>query len=253
MNDHRGATVLVVGASGLVGTAAVERFLADGADVIGLSRRAPELDGATVEPPGADRSPPGRYTHLPLDLRDADACRAAATGWDDVTHVVYAAVHELPGLVAGWFAPEQMDTNLAMLRNVLDPLVAALPQRVPVQHRALRRVERVLAPLPPVFERRPRSALAGGVLADGAPYAAGITLTGGAEAALEQVGDGARDPDRAVDRAVEVGHGMASGGRDCAVQYHSTGTSRPILRAGKARADAERRWGLTPNMHWNAC
>ncbi len=124
MNDHRGATVLVVGASGLVGTAAVERFLADGADVIGLSRRAPELDGATVEPPGADRSPPGRYTHLPLDLRDADACRAAATGWDDVTHVVYAAVHELPGLVAGWFAPEQMDTNLAMLRNVLDPLVA---------------------------------------------------------------------------------------------------------------------------------
>ena len=122
MNDHRGATVLVLGASGLVGNAAVERFLADGADVIGVSRREPELDGATIEPAGPDTPPPGRYTHLSVDLRDGEACRAAATGWDRVTHVVYAAVHELPGLVAGWFAPEQMTTNLAMLCNVLDPL-----------------------------------------------------------------------------------------------------------------------------------
>ncbi|MCU1504775.1 MAG: short-chain dehydrogenase, partial [Ilumatobacteraceae bacterium] len=37
-------TVLVVGASGLVGSAAVERFLVDGWDVIATSRRAPEVD-----------------------------------------------------------------------------------------------------------------------------------------------------------------------------------------------------------------
>jgi nucleoside-diphosphate-sugar epimerase len=105
-------TVLVAGASGLVGLAAVERFLADGDEVIALSRREPEVRG------------PGRWRHLPLDLRDAAACRAAASGFGGVTHVVYAAVHELPGLVAGWTAPEQMDTNLAMLRNLLDPLGA---------------------------------------------------------------------------------------------------------------------------------
>ncbi len=42
-----------------------------------------------------------------------------------MTHLVYAAVHELPGLVRGWSSPEQMATNLAMLRNVLDPIVTA--------------------------------------------------------------------------------------------------------------------------------
>jgi nucleoside-diphosphate-sugar epimerase len=106
-------TVLVVGASGLVGAAAVERFLADGWDVIAASRRAPELD----EPP-AGRS----FRHVPLDLQDRDACLAAAAGFGQVSHVVYTAVHEHPGLVAGWRDAQQMQTNLAMLRNVLDPL-----------------------------------------------------------------------------------------------------------------------------------
>ena len=36
-----------------------------------------------------------------------------------VTHVVYAAVYEKPGLIAGWRDQEQMDTNLAMLRNLM--------------------------------------------------------------------------------------------------------------------------------------
>lgn len=134
MSDQRGTTVLVVGASGLVGTAAVERFLADGADVIAVSRRAPELAGPGSQGPGSDGPAPdgdhghgrssGTCTHVPLDLRDADACAAAAAGWGHVTHVAYAAVHELPGLVGGWVDPVQMSTNLAMLRNVLDPLVA---------------------------------------------------------------------------------------------------------------------------------
>jgi nucleoside-diphosphate-sugar epimerase len=42
-----------------------------------------------------------------------------------VTHVVYGAVHELPGLVAGWKDQRQMQTNLTMLRNILEPLAAA--------------------------------------------------------------------------------------------------------------------------------
>jgi nucleoside-diphosphate-sugar epimerase len=100
--------VLVVGASGLVGTAAVEAFLAAGRDVVATSRRRPEVEG--------------EVEHLALDLRDADACAAALGDRRDISHLVYAAVHELPGLVAGWKDREQMETNEAMLRNVLAPL-----------------------------------------------------------------------------------------------------------------------------------
>jgi nucleoside-diphosphate-sugar epimerase len=107
---HAGKTVLVVGASGLVGTAAVERFLSDGAEVIALSRRRPELD--------SDR----QFRHLSVDLRAADDCRSAAGSLREVTHVVYAAVHELPGLVPGWSDAEQMSTNESMLRNLLEAL-----------------------------------------------------------------------------------------------------------------------------------
>ena len=35
---------------------------------------------------------------------------------------MYAAVFELPGLVAGWKDRQQMQTNLTMLRNVLEPI-----------------------------------------------------------------------------------------------------------------------------------
>ena len=103
-------TVLVAGASGLVGAAAVEKFLTDGWDVIAVSRRPPEIDAV------------GEVRHLPIDLRDPDASRAAVEPLTDVTHVVYTAVYEKPGLVQGWFEQDQMETNLAMLRNLMDPL-----------------------------------------------------------------------------------------------------------------------------------
>jgi nucleoside-diphosphate-sugar epimerase len=103
-------TVLIAGASGLVGTAAAERFLADGWDVIAVSRRAPEIEGG------------GTVRHLSIDLRDADASRSAVEGLTEVTHVVYTAVYEKPGLVPGWSERDQMETNLAMLRNLMEPL-----------------------------------------------------------------------------------------------------------------------------------
>jgi nucleoside-diphosphate-sugar epimerase len=103
-------TVLVAGASGLVGTAAVERFARAGYEVIAVSRRVPETEH------------PVDFRHLALDLHDASACATAARDVADVTHVVYAAVYEKPGLVQGWFERDQMETNLAMLRNLLDPL-----------------------------------------------------------------------------------------------------------------------------------
>ena len=103
-------TVLIAGASGLVGTAAAIEFADAGWEVIAISRRRPELlEGR-------------QYKHLPLDLRDASACARAAESLRQVTHVVYAAVYELPGLIQGWTDPHQIATNGEMLRNLLEPL-----------------------------------------------------------------------------------------------------------------------------------
>ena len=104
-------TILIAGASGLVGTAAAIEFLDAGWNVIAVSRRRPEwLEGRN-------------YRHLPLDLESADACTEAAKGLRDVTHLLYAAVFELPGLIAGWSDPRQIETNGRMLRNLMEPLM----------------------------------------------------------------------------------------------------------------------------------
>ena len=42
-----------------------------------------------------------------------------------VTHLVYAALYERPGLVAGWQEEEQIRTNDLMLRNLLGPIERA--------------------------------------------------------------------------------------------------------------------------------
>ncbi|MBO0728920.1 MAG: SDR family oxidoreductase [Acidimicrobiaceae bacterium] len=105
--------VLIAGASGLVGTAAIDSFTAHGDDVIALSRRRPE--------PVSDRP----FRHVPVDLQDPAACEAAAKEFRDVTHVVYCAVYEKPGLIPGWTERDHMDTNLAMLRNLMEPLTKA--------------------------------------------------------------------------------------------------------------------------------
>ena len=104
-------TVLVAGASGVIGAAASEHFARLlGWRVIGVSRRPP------------DPAPAANYQHVALDLTNAAACRAAAGRFAPVTHVVYAALFEKPGLVPGWYEQDQMQTNLAMLRNLMDPL-----------------------------------------------------------------------------------------------------------------------------------
>ncbi len=106
-------TVLIAGASGVIGAAAVEHFASlPGWRVIGLSRRRPDVSPGTL------------FEHLALDLNDADACAVAADALGEVTHVVYAALFEKPGLVAGWYEGDQMATNLAMMRNLMEPLLA---------------------------------------------------------------------------------------------------------------------------------
>jgi nucleoside-diphosphate-sugar epimerase len=103
--------VLVTGASGLLGVAAIEKFLSAGWDVVGVSRRKPKL------PSGRD------IEFLSVDLRNEDAARAAFEPLTDITHIAYTAIHEKPELVAGWSSKEQIETNNAMLRNVVEPVV----------------------------------------------------------------------------------------------------------------------------------
>lgn len=102
-------TVLIAGALGLIGRAAVEHFTTlEGWKVIGVSRRTPDFDTGA------------RF--VSVDLFDREACEAVFGAMPEVTHVVYAALYEKPDLIAGWRDPEQMAVNLAMLRNLWEPL-----------------------------------------------------------------------------------------------------------------------------------
>lgn len=106
--------VLVAGATGLVGAAAMKHFAGEPrCEVLAVSRRQPmETYGARWKA---------------LDLSDTNACAAMAGDFEDVTHLVYAALHERPGLVAGWQEQEQIRTNEAMLKNLFEPLTRAAP------------------------------------------------------------------------------------------------------------------------------
>ncbi len=105
-------TVLVAGASGLVGYAAMKHFASEpDCDVIAVSRRHPgETFGARF---------------VAADLTDRAQCAAVFSALPTVSHIIYAALYEKPGLVAGWRDADQIATNDRMLRNLLDPLAAA--------------------------------------------------------------------------------------------------------------------------------
>lgn len=101
--------VLVAGATGVVGLAAMKHFASEDIDTVAISRRTPaDTYGAA---------------HVSLDLMDAAGCAAFAREHSDVTHVVYAALFEKPGLIAGWREADQIDTNDKMLRNLMEPLL----------------------------------------------------------------------------------------------------------------------------------
>lgn len=59
------------------------------------------------------------------DLRDAQTTRAALAPHRDTTHLVYAALNELPDLLQGWRDAANMALNTRMLANTLDALDAA--------------------------------------------------------------------------------------------------------------------------------
>src|SRR5882757_5921034 len=107
--------VLIAGATGLVGYAAMKHFATEpGCEVIAVSRRRP------------DDTYGARF--IALDLTDAAQCARVASELSGVTHLVYAALHERPGLVAGWQEAEQIRVNDLMMRNLFEPLEKAAPE-----------------------------------------------------------------------------------------------------------------------------
>jgi nucleoside-diphosphate-sugar epimerase len=106
--------VLIAGGMGVVGRAAVEHFTSrPDCRVTALSRRPPNF--------------PTRAAFLSIDLMDGRACREGLAGLSDVTHVVYAALHEQGDVVRGWTEGDQVRVNREMFANLLDAVEAVAP------------------------------------------------------------------------------------------------------------------------------
>lgn len=113
MSDKAQEHVLITGATGLVGRAAVEHFSQAGYRTTAISRRTPfDLYGANF---------------ISVDLADRAACEAAFGGIRDCTRIVFAAVEDQPDLVAGWLDQDHVDRNGLMLRNMVDVVSAVSP------------------------------------------------------------------------------------------------------------------------------
>jgi nucleoside-diphosphate-sugar epimerase len=105
--------VLVAGATGLVGRAAMEHFAREGVKTTAVSRRRPwDTYGAAW---------------ISADLADEAATAAALGTLTDVTQVVFAALHEEPELVSGWLEDRHVRRNGEMLRNLLDVVDRTAP------------------------------------------------------------------------------------------------------------------------------
>lgn len=106
--------ILVAGATGLVGRAAMQHFARAGYRTTALSRRRP------YDTYGAE--------FLSIDLADEKAATEALSGLTDVTQVVFAALHEEPDLVSGWTDDKHVRRNGDMLRNLVEAVDRASPK-----------------------------------------------------------------------------------------------------------------------------
>ena len=67
--------------------------------------------------------PQDTFKHFSIDLQDRTSCAEfIERQCQDITHLVYTAVYELPGLIQGWTDERQISTNGLMLENILKPL-----------------------------------------------------------------------------------------------------------------------------------
>ncbi len=90
---------------------------------------------------------------------------------------------------------------------VLEPLIAALAQRVPVKRRTLDEIQTVFGPLAPEFDRRLGRRARVLKFSTGLAHAIAEAFVRSARPTLEEIGHRPRNGDRAIDGAVQVGHG----------------------------------------------
>lgn len=101
--------VLVVGGRGLVGRGVIDAYADDPQwSVTALSRQDPDFDTDA--------------TFISVDLTDRVATFETLSFLGSFERVVYTALFEKPDLVGGWRDADQIDTNVAMLTNLLDSL-----------------------------------------------------------------------------------------------------------------------------------
>ncbi len=110
--------ILIAGALGLSGRAAVRHFESRGWAVVGLSRRSPAE---------AYRDLDSKAQFISVDLRDRADCAVKLSALTDVTHIIYAAVYETSDLKSAWTAGagDFVGVNVQMLRNFLDVMLPA--------------------------------------------------------------------------------------------------------------------------------
>jgi nucleoside-diphosphate-sugar epimerase len=102
--------LLVVGATGVVGRNMLRHFEElPSWKLTGLSRRDPKFET--------------RARLLTVDLQSTESCEAVAAQLTGITHVIYCATYEKENLLAGWVQADHADTNVAMLRNFMAPLL----------------------------------------------------------------------------------------------------------------------------------
>ncbi|HEV7469679.1 MAG TPA: hypothetical protein VGO23_07825, partial [Pseudonocardia sp.] len=78
-----------------------------------------------------------------------------AAAVESLSHLVFTALFEKPGLVRGWRDDDQMRTNSMMFRHLLDPLVRTLEHVTLLQ--GTKAYGAHLHPIPvPARERQPR-------------------------------------------------------------------------------------------------
>ena len=111
--------ILIAGARGLVGRAALEHFEArPGWSAIGAARRAPDF--------------PTRADWVCVDLRDRSECERELGALRGVTHLVYAALYEGASLADGWRDPVRF---LRQQRANVNPAPFRLGERRPKRER----------------------------------------------------------------------------------------------------------------------
>ena len=107
--------VLVAGASGLIGVSAAR------GRVLWTSWVRHWCSEAKARLPKRTE----HFGFVSVDFREEKAAHAELSSLTGVSHVAYAAIYEnADDLISGWSNDDQIEVNNAMLRNVIEPLVA---------------------------------------------------------------------------------------------------------------------------------